>query len=453
MANVVVVGAQWGDEGKGKITDLLSEKAHVVVRYQGGVNAGHTLVVNGTTFKLHLIPSGILYPQTHCLIASGTVVDPQVLLGEIDKLHSLGIPTDHLYIADTAHVTLPYHRIIDQAEEERRGIYRLGTTGRGIGPTYADKAERLGIRMIDLMDPETLRDKITWLVSYKNDLLTKVYGLPPLEAESIIEEYRGYAERLRPYIADVALMLADAIQTRKNILFEGAQGTLLDLDFGTYPYVTSSHPISGGACIGAGVGPTCIDRVIGVAKAYTTRVGEGPFPTELKDATGAMLGQRGAEFGTTTGRKRRCGWFDAVIGRYAVRVNGLDCLAITKLDILDTLPEIKVCIAYEYKGEKLDHFPRDARIFAQCTPIYETLPGWQTSTENCRSIEDLPPAAANYLKFLAQVMNVPIAIISLGASREQTIIVEDPIHGPKRALLYTNGQPRNALHPELSIPA
>jgi len=444
----VVVGAQWGDEGKGKITDLLSEKAHVVVRYQGGVNAGHTLVVNGTTFKLHLIPSGILYPQTQCLIASGTVIDPQVLIGEIEKLHRLGIPTqDHLFIADTAHVTLPYHRMIDQAEEERRGIYRLGTTGRGIGPTYADKAERLGIRMIDLMDPQTLREKLTWSVSYKNELLEKVYGLPPLDAGHILEEYLGYAEVLRPYVADVALMLGEAIQARKNILFEGAQGTLLDLDFGTYPYVTSSHPISGGACIGAGVGPTCIDRVIGVAKAYTTRVGEGPFPTELDDHTGALLGERGAEFGTTTGRKRRCGWFDAVIGRYAVRINGLDCLAITKLDILDTLPEIRVCVAYEYQGQRLDHFPRDARIFAQCQPIYETLPGWQTCTEHCRSVAELPPAAADYLKFLAQVMNVPIAIISLGASREQTIIVEDPIHGPKRALLYSNGQPR----PEISL--
>ncbi|GAB4212899.1 MAG: adenylosuccinate synthase [Synechococcales cyanobacterium] len=448
LANVVVVGAQWGDEGKGKITDLLSEKAHVVVRYQGGVNAGHTLVVNGSTFKLHLIPSGILYPSTQCIIASGTVIDPQVLIGEIEQLQAFGIPTEHLFIADTAHVTLPYHRIIDQAEEDRRGPYRLGTTGRGIGPTYADKAERLGIRMIDLMDAETLREKIAWSVTYKNALLENVYSLPPLDPATIIQDYLGYADQLRPYVTDVSVLLDEAIQARKNILFEGAQGTLLDLDFGTYPYVTSSHPIGGGACIGAGVGPTCIDRVIGVAKAYTTRVGEGPFPTELTDEMGELLGERGAEFGTTTGRKRRCGWFDAVIGRYAVRINGLDCLAITKLDILDTLPEIKVCVAYDYQGKELHHFPSDARIFAQCTPIYTSLPGWQTSTEECRTVDDLPPAALTYLKYLAQLMDVPIAIISLGASRDQTIIVEDPIHGPKRALLYASGQPRSALHPD-----
>lgn len=449
MANVVVVGAQWGDEGKGKITDLLSEKAHVVVRYQGGVNAGHTLVVGGQTFKLHLIPSGILYPDKRCIIASGTVIDPEVLLAEIDQLHQLGISTDNLFIAETAHVTLPYHRVIDIAEEERRGIYRLGTTGRGIGPTYADKAERMGIRVVDLMYPDQLRERLSWAIPYKNVLLEKIYNLPPLDPEPIIEQYLAYAERLRPYVTDAALLLTQAIEDRENILFEGAQGTLLDLDYGTYPYVTSSHPIAGGACIGAGIGPTSIDRVIGVAKAYTTRVGEGPFPTELKDEIGAYLGATGAEFGTTTGRQRRCGWFDGVIGRYAVRINGLDCLAITKLDVLDGLDEIKVCVAYEYQGREIRHFPSDARVFAQCKPIYETLPGWKCSTKDCRSIQDLPPEAHDYLKFLAQLMQVPIAIVSLGASRDQTIIVEDPIHGPKRALLYPNGGKRtHALMPD-----
>ena len=443
MANVVVIGAQWGDEGKGKITDLLSENAHVVVRYQGGVNAGHTVVVGSQTFKLHLIPSGILYPKTQCLIASGTVIDPEVLLGELDQLKTLGVSAANLYIAETAHVTLPYHRLIDVAEEERRGDYRLGTTGRGIGPTYADKAERMGIRMIDLMHPDDLRERLRWAVPYKNVLLEKIYNLPPLDPEVVIDKYLGYAERLRPHVADVALMLAKAIDERKNVLFEGAQGTLLDLDFGTYPYVTSSHPIAGGACVGAGVGPTSIDRVIGVSKAYTTRVGEGPFPTELHDDIGNHLGDRGAEFGTTTGRRRRCGWFDAVIGRYAVRVNGLDCLAITKLDVLDQLDEIKVCVAYQCDGETIHHFPSDARTFARCQPIYETMPGWKTSTEECRSLDELPAAATQYLKFLAQLMQVPIAIVSLGAGRDQTIIVEDPIHGPKRALLYTNGGPRN----------
>ncbi len=441
MANVVVIGAQWGDEGKGKITDLLSKSADVVVRYQGGVNAGHTVVVQGQVFKLHLIPSGILYPNTDCIIGSGTVIDPKVLIAELDQLKRLGVTTDNLLIAETAHVTMPYHRLIDQASEERRGSHRIGTTGRGIGPTYADKSERIGIRIIDLMQPELLQAKLRWTIEYKNVILEKLYELPPLNADQVIEEYLGYAERLRPHVIDSSLTIYDAIQRKRNILFEGAQGTLLDLDHGTYPYVTSSNPVAGGACVGAGVGPTMIDRVIGVAKAYTTRVGEGPFPTELHGDVGELLCDRGAEFGTTTGRKRRCGWFDAVIGRYAVRINGLDCLAITKLDVLDELAEIKVCVAYELEGDRCDHFPSNSKDFARCTPIYETLPGWQRSTANCRSLEDLPQGALNYLKFLAELMDVPIAIVSLGASRDQTIIVEDPIHGPKRALLYTDGSP------------
>ncbi len=435
MANVIVIGAQWGDEGKGKITDLLSASADVVVRYQGGVNAGHTVVVGGQTFRLHLIPSGILYPDTQCIIGSGTVIDPQVLLEEMEQLEQLGISTRNLWISQTAHVTMPYHRVIDQAEEEYRGRHRLGTTGRGIGPTYADKSDRTGIRVQDLLDPEGLREQLTWTIAQKNVVLEKLYNRPPLDAEEIIEQYLGYAERLRPHIVDSTLVLWEAVQKRRNILFEGAQGTLLDLDHGTYPYVTSSNPVAGGACVGAGIGPTMIDRVIGVAKAYTTRVGEGPFPTELLGEEGEYLCRRGAEFGTTTGRKRRCGWFDAVIGRYAVRINGMDCLAITKLDVLDELPEIKVCVAYEIDGQLTRNFPNSSRQFARCRPVYETLPGWQTPISHCRSLDELPPAALHYLQFLASVMEVPIAIVSLGAAREQTIIVEDPIHGPKRALL------------------
>lgn len=441
MANVIVIGAQWGDEGKGKITDLLSRSADVVVRYQGGVNAGHTIVVKGQTFKLHLIPSGILYPDTECIIGCGTVIDPKVLIGELDQLEKLGINTNNLLISETAHVTMPYHRLIDNASEEQRGSHKIGTTGRGIGPTYADKSERTGIRMLDLMDPVGLRKQLSWTIAHKNVILEKLYNIPPLDPEEVIQEYLGYAERLRQYVVDTSLKIYDSIRRRRNILFEGAQGTLLDLDHGTYPFVTSSNPVAGGACVGTGLGPTMIDRVIGVAKAYTTRVGEGPFPTELDGEMGELLCAKGAEFGTTTGRKRRCGWFDAVIGRYAVRINGLDCLAITKLDVLDELDEINVCTAYDIDGERSDHFPSSSRKFARCNPIYKTLPGWKVSTSDCRSWSELPRQAQDYLKYLAELMEVPIAIVSLGASRDQTIILEDPIHGPKRALLHADGTP------------
>lgn len=408
---------------------------------KGGVNAGHTVVVKDKTFKLHLIPSGILYPDTECIIGCGTVIDPQVLIEEIDQLEKLGISTKNLMISETAHVTMPYHRLIDQASEERRGNHKIGTTKRGIGPTYADKSERTGIRVIDLMEPEALKKQLRWTVNYKNVILEKLYDLPPLDPEEVIDQYLAYAERLRPHVVDSSLRIYDAIQEKRNILFEGAQGTLLDLDHGTYPYVTSSNPVAGGACVGTGIGPTAVDRVIGVAKAYTTRVGEGPFPTELHGEVGQLLCDRGAEFGTTTGRRRRCGWFDAVIGRYAVRINGLDCLAITKLDVLDELDEIQVCVAYEIDGTRCDDFPSGSRKFARCQPIYKTLPGWKQSTADCRTLEDLPKQALDYLKFLAELMEVPIAIVSLGASRDQTIIVEDPIHGPKRALLDANGTP------------
>ncbi len=435
LANVVVIGAQWGDEGKGKITDLLSRSADVVVRYQGGVNAGHTIVVDEKVLKLHLIPSGILYPETICLIGSGTVVDPKVMLKEIDMLIENDIDLSGLQLASSAHVTMPYHRLIDQAMEERRGAKKIGTTGRGIGPTYADKAQRNGIRVIDLLDENKLRERLAGPLKEKNELLKKVFGIETLDQEKLIHEYLGYGERLLPHIVDCSRAIHQAAKNKKNILFEGAQGTLLDLDHGTYPYVTSSNPVSGGACIGAGVGPTLIDRVIGVAKAYTTRVGEGPFPTELEGSLNDQLCDRGGEFGTTTGRRRRCGWFDGVIGKYAVEVNGLDCLAITKLDVLDELEEIKVCIAYELDGETIHYFPNSAEEFARCKPIFKSLPGWQCSTADCRRLEDLPSTAMSYLRFLAELMEVPIAIVSLGASRDQTIVVEDPIHGPKRALL------------------
>ena len=435
LANVVVIGAQWGDEGKGKITDLLSRSADMVVRYQGGVNAGHTIVVDDRVLKLHLIPSGILYPETICLIGPGTVVDPKVMLGELDMLLANEIDIGGLQLASTAHVTMPYHRLLDQAIEKQRGDRRIGTTGRGIGPTYADKSQRSGIRVIDLLDEQRLRERLEGPLKEKNQLLETIYGVSPLNAEAVLQEYLDYGKRLQPHVVECTRVIHEAAKARKNILFEGAQGTLLDLDHGTYPYVTSSNPVSGGACIGAGVGPTLIDRVIGVAKAYTTRVGEGPFPTELSGSLNDQLTERGGEFGTTTGRRRRCGWFDGVIGRYAVQVNGLDCLAITKLDVLDELDEIQVCVAYELDGERIEHFPSSSDDFARCRPIFETLSGWQCSTEDCRQLKDLPAAAMAYLRFLADLMEVPIAIVSLGASRDQTIVVEDPIHGPKRALL------------------
>ncbi len=435
MANVVVIGAQWGDEGKGKITDLLSRSADVVVRYQGGVNAGHTIVVDEKVLKLHLIPSGILYPDTTCLIGSGTVVDPNVLLNEIAMLRENSIDISGLQLASTAHVTMPYHCLIDFAMEERRGNKKIGTTGRGIGPTYADKAQRSGIRVIDLLDEKKLKDSLHIPLLEKNEILEKIYGKQILNEEDIVEQYLNFGKLLKPHIVDCTRVINQASRNKKNILFEGAQGTLLDLDHGTYPFVTSSNPVSGGACIGAGVGPTLIDRVIGVAKAYTTRVGEGPFPTELEGNLNDQLCNRGGEFGTTTGRRRRCGWFDGVIGKYAVEVNGLDCLAITKLDVLDEMEEIKVCTSYELNGERIDYFPSSAESFSKCKPIFETLPGWKTTTADCRNLGDLPKEAKSYLRFLAELMEVPIAIVSLGASREQTIVVEDPIHGPKRALL------------------
>ncbi|HEY9716246.1 MAG TPA: adenylosuccinate synthase [Trichormus sp.] len=444
MANVIVVGAQFGDEGKAKVTDLLAKNADVVVRYQGGCNAGHTVVVDGNTYKFHLIPSGILYKKSICVLGPGMVIDPKAFLVELDALLERGLDDSRLKVSATAHVTMPYHLAIDAAEEESRGDQKIGTTKRGIGPTYADKCARSGIRMEDLLDHGVLKSKLEWMVPRKNIILERLYNLPPLDAAEILKEYTEYGNRMRKYVCDTSNLIFQSVQNRKNILFEGAQGVLLDLDHGSYPYVTSSSPSAGGACIGAGVGPTVIDRVIGVSKAYMTRVGEGPFPTEQTGDVGEQLRQTGtawAEVGVTTGRPRRCGWFDAVLGRYSVRINGLDCLAITKLDVLDSVDEIQVCTAYRDKetGETYKDLPSIGSSFRNMEPIYQKLKGWNKSTSDCRSFKDLPQEAQRYLDFIADQLDAPVALVSVGPKRDQTIVIEDPIHGPKRVLTRTTG--------------
>lgn len=422
MAAVILIGAQWGDEGKGKITDFLAEKANMVVRCQGGNNAGHTVVVNGEEFKLHLIPSGILYSGKTCVIANGVVIDPSVLLQELSYLAERGIETGKLFISSNAHIIMPYHRLLDSLEENARGADKIGTTKRGIGPAYMDKAARTGIRMIDLMDADEFAAKLRRNLAEKNTLLTKVYAVEALDFEEIYQEYLGYAEKLRGYVTDSSLAIDQTIKAGNKVLFEGAQGTLLDLDHGTYPFVTSSHPVAGGACTGAGVGPTQIDRVVGVIKAYTTRVGEGPFPTELMDETGEKIRQLGFEFGTTTGRSRRCGWFDAVIARYAVRVNGLSDFAITKLDVLTGLDTLKICVGYSAQGQRIDEFPQSQKIFNQCQPIYEEMPGWQEDLTQVKKFEDLPENAQNYIHRLEELSGVRATLVAVGPGREQTIV-------------------------------
>jgi len=439
LANVIVVGAQFGDEGKAKVTDLLSRNADVVVRYQGGSNAGHTVVVNGDTYKFHLIPSGILYPGTLCILGPGMVIDPKAFITELAALKKRGLDDSQLKVSATAHVTMPYHLAIDAAEEEARGDKKIGTTKRGIGPTYADKCDRTGIRIEDLLDPEAFRAKLEWLVPKKNIILERLYNLPPQDVETIYREYIEYGKQMAGYVADTSAIIFNSVQERKNILFEGAQGTLLDLDHGSYPFVTSSSPSAGGACVGAGVGPTIIDRVIGVSKAYQTRVGEGPFPTEQFGEVGEKLRQTGtpwAEVGVTTGRPRRCGWLDLVLGRYAVRINGLDCLAVTKLDVLDEFDEIKVCVRYKDRrtGQVYENLPSMAGAFWRMEPVYESFPGWRQPTSDCRSYSDLPAPAQRYLNFISEQLDVPVAIVSVGPKRDQTVVVEDPIHGPKRVL-------------------
>jgi adenylosuccinate synthase len=425
MSAVVVIGAQWGDEGKGKVTDFLAQKADLVVRYQGGNNAGHTVVVEDREFKLHLIPSGILYPDKICLIGSGVVIDPGVLLKELESLEKQGISTANLKISERAHVIFPYHKKLDFVEEERKGKNKIGTTCRGIGPAYMDKSARVGIRMIDLVATDEFKLLLERNLEGKNHLLTRVYSSPAQDFEKIWKSYAGYAASLKGYLADTSLIINDAIKQGRSILFEGAQGTLLDLDHGTYPYVTSSHPVAGAACIGAGIGPTCIDRVIGVAKAYTTRVGGGPFPTELEDDTGAYIRQRGGEFGTTTGRPRRCGWFDGVVGRYSGRINGLHCFALTKLDVLSGLEKVKICTGYGYRGDIVKDFPADHKVLRECVPVYEELPGWQENITSCREFSELPYNARKYLERISELTEVPIGLVGVGSRRSQTIISDD----------------------------
>jgi len=425
MAAVVLVGAQWGDEGKGKITDFLAEKADMVVRYQGGSNAGHTVVVGDVEYKLHLVPSGILYAEKTCVIGNGVVVDPKVLLAELRGLRERGVQIGKLLLSSNAQVILPYHRLLDTLEEKARGAQKIGTTGRGIGPAYMDKAARTGIRIIDLLDEEVFAAKLQRNLSEKNTLLAKIYGAEPLDYAATYQEYLEYAAQLRPFVADTSLAVHEGIRQGRKILFEGAQGTLLDLDHGTYPYVTSSHPIAGGACIGAGVGPTAINRVIGVVKAYTTRVGEGPFPTELVDEIGSKIQQNGREYGTTTGRARRCGWFDAVIARYSVRVSGISDLALTKLDVLTGLDKIKICTAYDVEGERVTEFPQSQRLFAAAKPIYEELPGWREDISRVTGFGDLPVAAQNFVRRIEELTGVPATLVAVGPGRSQTIVRGD----------------------------
>lgn len=425
MASVIIVGTQWGDEGKGKIVDYLANKAQYVVRSQGGSNAGHTVVVDNVKYKLRLLPSGILHKDKVCIIGNGVVIEPKVFLSEIDGLIEKKVNMSNLKISTRAHVLMPYHKILDELQEEDLGENKLGTTKNGIGPCYMDKASRLGIRIVDLMNKEVFAKKLKFNVELKNKLLKKLYNHEGINYEELLKEYLEYAERLRPYVADTTTILNKAIKEKKNILFEGAQATMLDLDHGTYPFVTSSYPAAGGACTGSGVGPRKIDNVIGVVKAYSTRVGEGPFPSELFDDVGQFIRDKGGEYGTVTGRARRCGWLDACVIKYASYINGLDSVAITRLDILDELEKLKICVAYKYNGEILEDYPADLDILSKVEPVYEEFDGWKTSTTNIREYDKLPENAKKYLKRLSEVIDTEISIVSVGAGRDETIIIKD----------------------------
>jgi len=428
MANVVIVGAQWGDEGKGKIVDVFTEFAQVVVRFQGGNNAGHTLVVNGEKTILHLIPSGILNPGVTCVIGNGVVIDPEVCLEEIRQLKSKGFlkKDGDLAISETAHVILPYHKRIDILREERKGAGKIGTTGRGIGPAYEDKMARMGIRMGDLIEPELLKKRLESVLPEKNEYIEKILGGQAFGLDEIFDAYAQFGRELSRYVKNTAILLREANKKKKNILFEGAQGTSLDVDHGTYPFVTSSNTVAGSACCGSGIGPTEIDGVVGITKAYTTRVGSGPFPTELNDAVGEHLRNEGAEFGSTTGRPRRCGWLDLVVLRHAVRVNGLTGLVVTKVDILSGLKTIKVCTAYKYRGKTLKEFPASIDILNECEPVYETLKGWTEKLSGIKKLPKLPPAAQRYLKKIEKDLGVPIIMVSVGPSRDEQIFIKNP---------------------------
>jgi adenylosuccinate synthase len=430
MSNVVVVGTQWGDEGKGKVVDLLSAQANKVVRFQGGNNAGHTLVVDGEKSIFHVIPSGILCTDTRCLIGNGVVVDPEVFLEEIQGLFDKGIAVNpkRIGISERAHLIMLYHKAIDIAREKAKGASKIGTTGRGIGPCYEDKVARVGIRAIDLTDPDILKEKIRANVKEKNFYLTNFFGSEPLEYQPIIERCLSIAHELSPFIVDVSTELDAAIRKNESILFEGAQGTQLDIDHGTYPYVTSSNPVAANACIGAGIGPKSLDSIVGIVKAYTTRVGAGPFVCELVDETGDYLQEKGQEFGATTGRPRRCGWLDMLVVGYAARINGLTHLAITKLDILTGLDPINLCVAYEYKGKRLENIPAQLSILEKCSPVYDEMDGWQEDISGARTFEDLPYNAQAYVKKIEKWVDIPVSIISVGSERDETIVCKNPFN-------------------------
>ena len=425
MPAIVLLGAQWGDEGKGKATDLLGGRVDYVVRYQGGNNAGHTVVIGDEKYALHLLPSGILSPGVVPVIGNGVVVDPAVLLHEMAGLEARGVDTSRLLISASAHLITPYHVTLDKVSERFLGKSKIGTTGRGIGPTYMDKVGRLGIRVQDLFDPSILRQKVEGALANKNQVLVKVFNRRELEVDAITEELLQYAEPLRPHVADTALVLNDALDAGKTVLLEGGQGTLLDVDHGTYPFVTSSNPTAGGACTGSGIGPTRVTRVIGILKAYTTRVGSGPFPTELLDEWGERLRSVGGEVGVTTGRPRRCGWFDAPIARYATRVNGLTDIFLTKLDVLTGIERIPVCVAYEIEGQRITELPMTQTDFHHAKPVYEELPGWTEDISGARSIEDLPANAQAYVRYLEELSGAPISAIGVGQDRDATIVVRD----------------------------
>ena len=418
----IVLGVQWGDEGKGRVVDVLAAKAGAVVRYQGGANAGHTVVAEGEKYVFHLLPSGILYPGKTCIIGNGVVMDPDTLFEEIDGLEARGKKLARLVVSHATHIVMPYHKIIDKLAEGKRSADRkIGTTGRGIGPCYADKYDRIGIRAEDLVNPEVLHAKLSHTLAIKNELLTKIYGAEPLGFDEMYEKALAWGKRLAPMLGDAFLEIDGIIEKGENVLFEGAQATLLDIDHGTYPFVTSSSPCAGGACTGAGIGPSRIDRVIGVTKAYCTRVGEGPFPTEDTGALGEDLRQKGAEFGATTGRPRRCGWCDLVAVDYAVKVNGLDGIALTKLDVLDEFDTIKICTAYEIDGRLQHHFPSSCADLAKAKPVYTELPGWACSISKCRTFDELPKAAQDYVRFIEEKAGIPVILIGVGVGREDTI--------------------------------
>ncbi|MHB8718913.1 MAG: adenylosuccinate synthase [Candidatus Dormibacteria bacterium] len=422
MSVTILVGGQWGDEGKGKVIDLLTDSVDMVVRSQGGNNAGHTVVTDGKTYKFHLIPSGILNPQTVCVIGHGVVVDPKVFLAEVDALHAEGVSTDNLVISERAHMVMPYHPELDRLGEQQRGDDRLGTTARGVGPAYEDKVRRIGFRVGDLTKPAFLEKKLRFVLRLKNDSLTRLYGAEPFDEQAILDEYLGYAERLRPMIRDIYPLIRDAIAGQRRILLEGAQGVMLDIDLGTYPYVTSSAPTAGGACTGSGIPPSRITKTVGVFKAYTTRVGYGPFPTELDDELGERLREIGGEFGVTTGRARRVGWYDAAVAAYSVNTNGIDAIVLTKIDVLDELETIRICTGYEWRGQLWDHPMANISHLKHCVPVYEEMPGWMRPTRDIRSFEALPPACRDYIDRLATLSGAPVDVVSVGPDREHTLV-------------------------------